>query len=336
MAGVLLVADRIRAEAPRTLRALREAGVSRLVMVTGDRRETAEAVGTALALDAVHAGLSPAGKIEVVRAERAHGTLLMIGDGINDAPALAAADVGVAMGARGAAAAAEAADAVLLVDRVDRVAAAVTAAQRARGIALQSIAAGMGLSVLAMGVAAAGYLPPVWGALLQEGIDVAVILNALRALGGERPPAPLPEAAGVRGVLDDHARLRALATRMRQVADRLEAAEAGGMPEPEGAALRGISEELRGVVLPHQRAEERDTYPELARRLGGRDPLATMTRMHEDIVAHATRFAALVDGLAPSASASELREARRLLYVLDAVLALHLAAEEELLRQVEG
>ena len=337
VAGALLLADRIRPEAPRALRSLRTAGVNRIVMATGDRAETAEAVGTALGLDAVHAGLTPQGKIEMVRRERAHGPLLMIGDGVNDAPALAAVDVGMAMGARGAAAAAEAADVVLMVDRLDRVGIAVASARRARAIALQSVAAGMGLCMIAMGVAAFGYIPPVFGALLQEAIDVAVILNALRVLAGDAPPAPLPEAARVRGVFDDHVRLRALAARMRHTADRLRAEDGAALPAEDAAALHGIGADLRRMVLPHQAAEERDTYPELARRLGGRDPLGTMTRMHEDIVEHATRFTALVQGIvADTVSAGELREAKRLLYVLDAALALHLAAEEQLLKQVEG
>ncbi len=150
-----------------------------------------------LGLDGIRAGLTPDQKVLLVLTEHRNGPVMMVGDGVNDAPALAAADVGVAMGARGAAASAEAADAVLLVDRVDRIAPGIEIARRSRRIALQSVVAGIGLSVLGMIAAAFGYLTPVQGALLQEAIDVAVILNALRALrispaGIEPPGATAP------------------------------------------------------------------------------------------------------------------------------------------------
>ena len=142
----------------------------------------AEAVTAGLGLDAVRADLTPDQKVLLVLTERKNGPVMMVGDGVNDAPALAAADIGVAMGARGAAASAEAADVVLLVDHLDRLLPGIEIAQRARRIALESVAAGIGLSILGMIAAAFGYLTPVQGALLQELIDVAVILNALRAL----------------------------------------------------------------------------------------------------------------------------------------------------------
>jgi heavy metal translocating P-type ATPase len=184
LAGVLFLSDTVRAGTEHLLQALRALGIERIVLATGDRREVAEAVATGLSIDLVRSELSPDAKVLTVLSERKVGPVMMIGDGVNDAPALAAADIGLAMGAKGAAASAEAADVVLLVDQLDRVLPAIRIARRSRFIALQSVIAGMGLSFIAMIAAAFGHLPPVEGALLQEAIDVAVIFNALRALRG--------------------------------------------------------------------------------------------------------------------------------------------------------
>ena len=188
-AGTLVLSDRLRHGTADLLADLRGLGIRRIVLATGDRPDVARAVVDGLGFDAVEADLAPRDKTALVAAERRRGTVMMVGDGVNDAPALAAADLGVAMGARGAAASAEAADVVLLVDRLDRIAPAIRIARRARAIALQSVTVGLGLSFAGMAAAAFGYLTPVQGALMQEVIDVAVILNALRALGGPDPLA---------------------------------------------------------------------------------------------------------------------------------------------------
>ena len=180
--GHLLMADALRSGTSELLAGLRRLGIERILLATGDRRAVADAVTDGLGLDAVRADLTPDQKVLLVLSERKNGPVMMVGDGVNDAPALAAADIGVAMGARGAAASAEAADIVLLVDRLDRLLPGLEVARRSRLIALQSVFAGIGLSVAGMIAAALGYLTPVQGALLQELIDVAVILNALRAL----------------------------------------------------------------------------------------------------------------------------------------------------------
>jgi len=182
MAGHLVMSDPLREGAAGMLAGLRREGITRILLATGDRAEVAERVTEGLGFDGLRAGLTPDQKVLLVLAERKHGPVMMVGDGVNDAPALAVADVGVAMGARGAAASAEAADVVLLVDRVDRLGPGIEIARASRRIALESVVAGIGLSVLGMIAAAFGYLTPVQGALLQEVIDVAVILNALRAL----------------------------------------------------------------------------------------------------------------------------------------------------------
>jgi len=184
LAGLLMLSDELRAGTEQLLQALRALGIERIVLATGDRHEVARFIAAGLSIDQVRSDLTPDQKILVVLSERKNGPVMMIGDGVNDAPALAAADVGMAMGAKGAAASAEAADVVLLVDQLDRVLPAIQIARRSRGIALQSVIAGMGLSFVAMIAAALGYITPVEGALLQEVIDVAVIFNALRALRG--------------------------------------------------------------------------------------------------------------------------------------------------------
>jgi heavy metal translocating P-type ATPase len=183
--GIALIGDRLRDDADRLVPRLREAGIRHIALVTGDRPAVANAVGGALAVDRVYAEQTPEQKLEVVRALQARPELhsiVMVGDGINDAPALALADVGLAMAAAGATVSSETADAVVLADRVDRVADAISFSRRALHIARQSVLLGIAASLVAMAVAAFGFLPPVAGALLQEGIDVAVILNALRAL----------------------------------------------------------------------------------------------------------------------------------------------------------
>nr|WP_245344839.1 MULTISPECIES: heavy metal translocating P-type ATPase [unclassified Rhizobium] len=182
LAGAITLEDRLRNDAIQLVNQLRASGISRIVLASGDELAIATAIARSLSLDGVEARLDPADKVAVIEKERAHGRVLMVGDGVNDAPALAAADVGIAVGVENLAAAAEAADIVLVRDDLTQIAKAIGIARRSRKIALQSIYAGIGLSLIAMGFAGAGYLPPVGGALLQEVIDVAVILNALRAL----------------------------------------------------------------------------------------------------------------------------------------------------------
>jgi P-type E1-E2 ATPase len=148
--------------------------------------EVAREVAASVGIDEVYAEQTPEGKLTVVQEARtrSRGAVVMAGDGINDAPALALADVGIAMAGKGATVSSETADVVVVVDRADRIPFTIRVGRRSLAIARQSVVVGLGLSVGAMVVAAFGYLPPVWGALFQEVIDVAVILNALRALRG--------------------------------------------------------------------------------------------------------------------------------------------------------
>ena len=186
LVGVIVMADHLRPDAADLVTQLRQAGIEHVAMVSGDRADVAHELARRTGIDDVYAERSPEDKLEIVRSMQgaggAAGPVVMVGDGVNDAPALAIADVGIAMGVAGATVSSETADAVIMVDRVDRVAEAIRVGRRSLSIARQSVLIGIGLSVTAMGFAAFGYIQPVGGALLQEGIDVAVILNALRAL----------------------------------------------------------------------------------------------------------------------------------------------------------
>jgi heavy metal translocating P-type ATPase len=331
-AALILLADEVRTDTPRAIRSLRRAGVDRVVMVTGDRVDVAEPLGSAVGVDAVYADRTPAEKVDVVRSESASrpGTTLMVGDGVNDAPALAAADLGVALGARGATASSETADVVLVVDRLDRLATGVTIAKRATAIARQSVLLGMGLSFAAMAFAAAGLLAPVGGALVQEAIDVVAIASALRVLRrpvADRRREPLP-ALWTRQLGNDHGRLRLVLDEVRTVADGLD----GAKPISELAALSTLATRVQSTVVAHERTDETAVYPGVAARLGGEDPLAAMSRAHREIF----HLAVLLDRIVANADRNGLdddgrSEARRILYALDAIVGLHLAQEEELL-----
>ena len=301
-----------------------------MVMLTGDRAEPAREVATVLGLDEVYAEQSPADKVAAVRAEQDRAVTVMVGDGINDAPALAAATVGVAMGARGATASSEAADVVLTTDRLDRLADAMDIARWSRRIAVQSAAVGMSLSLLAMVIAALGWLPPAAGALLQEGIDVAVILNALRALRGN--PAvevelPTETEQMLRRFAAQHDELRETVGLLRDAADRL---AAGADP----AALESLTQAqsfLTDRILPHEHAEETQLYPALTHPLGSGEATATMSRTHAEIQRLSDRIGAHL-ALAQSAEAiqpDQVEDLLACLYGLYALLRLHFLQEEE-------
>lgn len=201
-AGALIMKDPLRTEAPQTLAALRRLGVRSTMLLTGDAAGTAAHIAREAGITSVQADCLPEDKVRTVAAVRER-PVVMVGDGVNDAPVLAAADVGIAMGAKGATAASESADVVIMLDDLSRVALAVAIGKRTVNVALVSIWTGIGLSVGLMAVAMTGLIPAVTGALLQELVDLATILNGLRALRGpridpgpERLKDPRPGGAG--------------------------------------------------------------------------------------------------------------------------------------------
>ena len=325
-AGVFLLEDPIRADAPRMLRELRAAGITRTVLVTGDRADVAETVGRIVGVDAVQADRDPAEKVAVVSDEARHGPTIMVGDGVNDAPALATAGVGGALAARGATASSETADVVLTVDRIGALADAILVARRSRRIAMQAVVVGMGLSLVAMVAAALGLLPPAAGALVQEVIDVLAIGIALRAVLPPRSRAAMPQAdiALVQRLHLEHRAVRPVMEQVRVVADELGTGDLGLAP------AIALQQQLQTVTLPHERAEQQLLYPAVARALGGADPTGALSRSHAEIehqIGRLSRLLADLDGEA--VDAEDVVELRALLYGLYAILRLHDAQEEE-------
>ena len=332
--GVILLADELRRETPRAVQSLRTAGVSRIVMVTGDRADAAETIGAALDLDAVLAEREPADKVDAVTTEQRQSPTAMVGDGINDAPALAAANVGIAMGARGASASSEAADVIILVDRLDRVSEALSIARRTRDIALQSILAGMGLSGVAMSFAAVGLLPPIAGALTQEVIDVAVILNALRALtsGHKLGHRKMPADAAMT-LRQDHERMETTLDRLREIADGLDTAEG----QSAVTLILEADDIVSRQIVEHEREDERAVYPRVSKFLADRHGLGAMSRAHREIIHKARLLRRLTDGLTgPDADHYLVRDAQRVIEAIEALVRLHNAQEEDIYEHAIG
>jgi heavy metal translocating P-type ATPase len=324
----LTLHDPIRPEAPSALRAVRAAGIEHVLLVTGDRIEVAELVADTVGIDRVLAERAPTEKVDAVREAETLGRTIMVGDGINDAPALALADTGIAMGARGASAASQAADVVLTADRLAGVADAIRIAQRTRRIAWQSVVAGMGLSVVAMGFAAVGLLTPVAGALVQEVIDLLVLLNALRAVRGPRDGRPAgPEFVVPAEILADHRDLRGPLEALVQLADRLDDLP----PDSAREQLTALQRFLVDDLLPHELEEERTVYPAVRAAYPGEDPTAPMARSHREIARRIRLIERTVDELPDEGPDREdVLDLQRSLWGLHAVLDLHLALEDEL------
>lgn len=326
--GALLMADELRKETPRAVQSLRSAGVARIVMVTGDHADAAETIAAALNIDAVLSDRVPSDKVDAVVMESRQHPTLMVGDGINDAPALAAADVGVALGARGASASSEAADVVIVVDRLDRVSEAVAIARRARRIAVQSIVAGMGLSGLAMAAAAFGWLTPVAGALTQEAIDVAVILNALRALTpGWRRRREALSSQMARSLAEEHRGVEQELDKLRSISDALD--DASGQRAVD--LILDAHAIVEDSIVAHEREDETILYPRLSKLMADAPGLLAMSRAHREILHQGRLLARLAHGLrAEDADRYLVRDAQRVIGAIEALVRIHNAQEEDI------
>ena len=334
--GMILFTDELRTDTSAALRALRRAGVDRVVMVTGDRLEVAEPIGASLGIDQVFADRTPAEKLDVVRAESStrSGITVMVGDGVNDAPALAAADLGVAMGARGATASSEAADVVLIVDRLDRLAGRCRDRQTGADDRPPERAARHGLVDDRDGC--------------RRGRAAGTRRWGDRA-GGDRRVGDRLGTAGVASA--------AVAETCRSGARLVESSAGGGsrtaQAGPRRRAVRRARSGQRGRgggarVAPRCRCLESPTrwcrtsertnhrsIRESRNASVGHDPLAAMSRTHQEIFHLASLLDRLVDDACVSGFGAEDRsEARRILYALDAILRLHFAQEEELLASI--
>jgi soluble P-type ATPase len=309
------------------VRALRTAGINRVVLVTGDRADIADTVGRLVGVDTVLADQDPAAKLAAVQRESAAAATIMVGDGVNDAPALAAAGAGVALAARGATASSDAADIVLTVDRVDALADAILIAQRAKRIAWRAVGAGMGLSLAAMALAALGLVPPAVGAALQELIDALAIGIALIAvLPGRTHTVAMPAAdiAAAHKLRAEHDAVLPVIEQIRAVADALTSQRSDLEP------TRRLLQQLETQLLPHEDADETVLMPLVARALGGTHATAAFSRTHAEIAHQVTQLRRLLNGVdTDQARPEDIIELRRLLYGLHAILQLHNAQEEE-------
>ncbi|MBT8766976.1 heavy metal translocating P-type ATPase [Metapseudomonas boanensis] len=333
LAGAVLFADRLRVESPQALRRLKQAGIRKVVMLTGDRLETAQMIGLAAGIDEVRAGLRPEEKVAAVQRACAEGKTLMVGDGVNDAPALAAAHVGIALGASGATASSEAAGVVLLVDRLDRVAEALDIAKRSRAIAKQGVLVGMGLSLLAMLVAALGYLPPISGAILQEVIDVAVIFNALRALGaGFGSRSGKMQGARVDQLGAEHDDLASVLEKVSLMATNFARYPA----EQARDELGGLVALLEQKLVPHEQNDEAELYPSLIAHLKGEDPLAALSHTHREIFRLVKLLGRMHKDFSVDRTAISQEEIQVTLIRLDTLLHLHFDQEDELYHNLDS